>query len=181
MFVCVYCICTVQSHVYWCIRIHTYMCAWSFWLFPCVYFNLSVILTCDLSLLPISPHPYQVECAVHTGYNTVWVASGTPQTSEIAIIECRTAKPCMTECFSVPDRRILSMVYVPAQQKETEMTTTESEEGSQRAKGVPTVWVGCQDGKWAGILGSTHTCGIPRPKLFVWAYVCMLINTGRCM
>ena len=115
--------------------------------FVSTYFNLSVILTRDLSLLPIFPHPYQVECAVHTGYNTVWVASGTPQTSEIAIIECRTTKPCMTECFSVPDRRILSMVYVPAQQKETEMSTTESEEGSQRAKGVPTVWVGCQDGK----------------------------------
>ena len=114
---------------------------------PCVCFNLSVILSRDPSLLPISPHPYQVECAVHTGYNTVWVASGTPQTSEIAIIECRTTKPCMTECFSVPDRRILSMVYVPAQQKETEMTTTESEEGNQRAKGAPTVWVGCQDGK----------------------------------
>ena len=136
-----------------CIRIHTYvyniMYAWSFWLFQCV--NLPVILIRNPSLLPISPHPYQVECAVHTGYNTVWVASGTPKTSEIAIIECRTTKPCMTECFSVPDRRILSMVYVPAQQKDAEMSTSESEEGSQRAKEVPTVWVGCQDGKWAGI------------------------------
>ena len=53
----------------------------------------------------------------------------------------------MTECFPVPDRRILSMVYVPAQQREAEMSATEDEEASQRAKEVPTVWVGCQDGR----------------------------------
>ena len=101
---------------------------------------------CSLSP-PHPPHPLQVECAVHTGYNTVWVASGTPKTSEIAIIECRTTKPCITECFQVPDCRILSMVFVPVQQKEGDMLATEDVEGSQRAKEAPTVWVGCQDGK----------------------------------
>ena len=60
----------------------------------------------------------------------MWIASGAPKSSEIAIVEATVDQPLVTDCFTVTEGRVLSMVYVPGSGKEGE-------------EDPPTVWVGC--------------------------------------
>lgn len=77
------------------------------------------------------------DCAVHTGLNRVWMASGVSSMSQIAVIECTTDSQRMTDCFPV-EHRVLSMVFVPGNERK------QDGEGTRDAS---TVWLGCQDGK----------------------------------
>ncbi|CAI8009581.1 Rho guanine nucleotide exchange factor 10 [Geodia barretti] len=93
------------------------------------------------------------ECATKTHSNTVWFASCSSNTAEIAIIQSVTPTPILLKSFTVDSTRILAMCYVPRDSSSHQSSPLQSSMSSAII-GAPslsanseTIWMGSQTGK----------------------------------
>ncbi|CAI8009585.1 Rho guanine nucleotide exchange factor 10 [Geodia barretti] len=106
------------------------------------------------------------ECATKTHSNTVWFASCSSNTAEIAIIQSVTPTPILLKSFTVDSTRILAMCYVPRDSSSHQSSPLQSSMSSAII-GAPslsanseTIWMGSQTGKYVSTFSDISSLGI---------------------
>ncbi|XP_075454332.1 rho guanine nucleotide exchange factor 10 isoform X2 [Ascaphus truei] len=122
------------------------------------------LLVKHLPVIMAKQQEFKIECAIynpetylgsehdpdtlsmHHGF--LWIGSCTNQMGQIAVVSLHNRSPKVLECFNV-ESRILCMVYIPEEDKHTELSyVPDSESGSSesRAPDVPTICLGMEEG-----------------------------------